>query len=89
MSVVVRNIIVKRLVGRAVPRRHIPPLVVVCVVVVELAGGVTGAEVELSSVVVVVEEEAGIELSLAQPARVNNPAAARDERINVFMSFEV
>ncbi len=64
---------------------YIPPLVVVCVVVEELAAGVTGAEVVLSSVVVVVEEEAGVVSSLAHPARLNNPAAARDERMNVFI----
>jgi hypothetical protein len=70
------------------PRPYIPPLVVVCcVVVVELAGGAVtaGEEVVLSSVVVVVDEEAGIELSLAHPARANNPAAARDERMSVFI----
>jgi hypothetical protein len=51
--------------------------------VVELAG-VTGAAVLLSSEVEVVVVEAGV-VSLAHPASVNNPAAARDERINVFM----
>jgi len=66
---------------------YIPPLVVVCVVVVELAGGCmgAGADVVLSSDVVVVDVEAGMELSLAQPARVKIPAAARDDKIRVFM----
>ena len=48
-----------------------------------------GDEVVDSSVVVVVLDELGIESSLlAQPARVNRPAAASEVRIRCFMCLE-
>jgi hypothetical protein len=62
------------------------------VVVVVAPEGATGergeAEVVVSSVVVVVLEEVGIESSLlAQPASRHRPAAARDERIRCFIAW--